>query len=70
MRLLGECLFLRLRRGLVVGEALRFAVVFLDLFLAEGVDDLRGWVHALFEKVSFDSLGVWFELGRRNLRRF
>lgn len=72
MRFLGESLFLRLRQGRVrgsVGEALGSAVVLLDFFLAEGVDDLRRWVHALFEEVTFDSAGVWFELGR-SLRRF
>ena len=44
--------------------ALEFAVVFLDLFLAEGVDDFGGWVvHALLGEPPFDFLCVWFEFG-------
>ncbi len=47
----------------MLGEAVQFAVVFLDLFLAEEVDDFGSWVHALVNEFTFDILGVWFEFG-------
>ena len=44
--------------------ALGFAESFVELFLAEGVDDFGGWVDASFEELLFDFLDVWFGWGR------
>ena len=54
------------RRSLV-SEVLEFAIVLLDFFLAECVDDLRSRVHALLDKPPFDFIGLWFELEKRDL---
>lgn len=55
-------------RWALIDEAVEFAVVFLDFFLAEGVDDFGSWVHALVGEPAFDFISVWFELGIRDLR--
>lgn len=54
--------------GVLVGEALELAIVLLDFFLAESVDDLGSGVHAPLEEPAFDFIGVWFELEERDLR--
>ena len=38
--------------------------MFLDLFLAEEVNDFGSWVDALLDELAFDFVGVWFEFGR------
>lgn len=37
----------------------RFAEGFLEVFLAESVDDFGSWVYALFEEVLFDFVFRW-----------
>ena len=49
-------------------ETVEFAVVFLELLLAESVDDFGSWVDAFVDEVAFDLVGVGFELGVRELR--
>lgn len=64
-----EVLLLRRGLGLGLGEGrsglgLQLPVVFLDFLLAESVDDLWGWLDALFDESAADFVGVWSELSR------
>lgn len=61
-------LLLRRGLGLGLGEGrsglgLQLPVVFLDFLLAEGVDDLWGWLDTLFDESEADFVGVRPELG-------
>ena len=60
----GSLLGLGERRGFVgsSGLAVELSVVFLDVFLAEGVDDFGCWVDTLSDEAALDGFGVGFEL--------
>jgi len=71
MGFFGQGLFLGLRerrRWIRPREAVELAVVFLDFFFADGVDDLGSWVDTFLGEVAFDFISVGFELGVRDLR--
>lgn len=63
-------LFLGLRerlRWIRLREAVELAVVFLDFFFTDGVDDLASWVDTFLGEVAFDFITVGFELDVRDL---
>lgn len=73
VRLLGQCSILGLGKGWVLslfGETVLPAVVLLDGFLAEVVDDSGCRENSIFQEVALDFLGIRLEFGRwRRLRK-
>lgn len=55
-------------RWVLLVEAVEFAVVFLELLLAESVDDFGSWVDAFVGEAAFDLVSVGFEFGVWDLR--